>query len=419
VNVPGIRTRKRAPSIALGVLLFFAVPSFCGALEELSLAETSGNLWAEEGGAVWYWFSGLSYRPVRGFHLEAAAGGINSSLPWVKIDMSLFAFRSGVDFDWFGIHLFGNFLTVRRSDLEIGDAQLYNEGGGANLSGVSLPLYFGPFVVTPFFLTGSGYLNDGSLYWFFGKPIVPLMYSYGLTAGYAGTHLLELRYFRVEPEIRSNYGDLLFAAVLSSFLASYTFKFGPPAGRPEGEQRRFEGTAGWLYTGGSAGGALTASNQRYALFPFNFFSITGSLDAHLTYGMVRFLFRPSIFQFDISLGAVHILWGEANAGYQFKMKRLFGGSEFQEELGPVGLSNTGAAFLLLDGGIVLRIPYQPVPFGISLGIRKAFVVPWGYEKYVPGGFSGIDSASASPAFDSGLLHSILLSGLSVYARISW
>ncbi|MDR0388808.1 MAG: hypothetical protein LBH73_01920 [Spirochaetaceae bacterium] len=398
--------------------MFFIFPLCCGALEEFSLQAGSGTLWVEEQGAAWYWYSGLSCRPFRQFHLEAAAGGLNSSLPWVKTDLSLFRFKTGADFDRFGLHVSGALIVSNRFELDIGGIQMYNEGGRANFFNFSLPFYLGPFTLSPSFLTGHGYLRDGSLYWFFGKPLIPSVYCYGLAAGYNETWLLELRYLDLRPEIRSNEGDLLFTAALGGFLASYTFRLGPRPAKPEEKRRRFEGTAGWFYSGGSAEGALNASNQRYALFPFNFFSVTGSLDAHIAYGLVRLLFRPSIFRLDISLGAAHILWGEAKGGYHFKMKGLFGGSEFEEELDPVELGNTGAAFLLLDGGIVLRSPSRPAPRLVSLGVRKALAFPWAYEKFIPGAASGTDSAGSSPAPDPELLRSLLLSGLSLYARIS-
>ncbi|MDR2079341.1 MAG: hypothetical protein LBP74_06455 [Treponema sp.] len=418
MNTIGIRTGKGAPAAALGFLLFFTLPLFCGALEELSLRAKSGTLWVETDGAAWYWYSGLSYRPFRQLHLEAAAGGLRSSLPWVKTDLSLFRFKTAADFERFGVHVSGALIGSGRFELDIGDARMYNEGGKANLFNFSLPLYLGPFTLSPSFLTGYGYLYEGSLYWFFGKPLVPSLYGYGLAAGYAETHLLEFRYLGVEPEIRSNNGEELFTARLNIFLASYTLKPGPAASKQEEGRRRFEGTAGWLYTEGSAEGALTASNQHYALFPFTFFSVTASLNAHIAYGLVRLLFRPSIFQFDITLGAAHVLWGEAKAGYHFKMKRLFGGSEFDGALDPVELNNTGAAFLLLDGGIVLRNPSRPSR-AVSLGIQKALAIPWGYEKFVPDASSGTEPAdSPVPAVDPELLRGILLSGLSVYVKIS-
>ncbi|MDR2403868.1 MAG: hypothetical protein LBD78_07545 [Spirochaetaceae bacterium] len=418
MNTIGIRTGKGAPALALGFLLFFALSPFCGALEELSLSGKTGSLWVEADGAAWYWYSGLSWRPFDQLHLEAAAGGLKSSLPWVKTDLSLFRFKTDVDFDRFGVHVSGALIGSDRFELDIGDAQMYNEGGKANLFNFSLPLYLGPFVLNPSFLTGYGYLYDGSLYWFFGKPLVPSLYSYGLSAGYAGAHILEFRYLGAEPEIRSNQEEGLFTARLNVFLASYTLNLGPAASKPEEGRRRFEGTAGWLYTEGSAEGALTASNQHYALFPFTFFSVTGSLNAHIAYGLLRLLFRPSIFQFDITLGAAHVLLGEAKADYHFKMKRLFGGSEFDGELDPVELNNTGAAFLLLDGGIILRNPYRPGPFIVTLGIQKALALPWGYEKFISAASPGTDSGGGSPAMDPELLRSVLLSGLSLYARIS-
>jgi hypothetical protein len=411
----GIRTGKGAP--ALGLLLFFALPPFCGALEELSFFGKGGSLWVEAEGAAWYWYSGVAYRPFRHLHLEAAAGGLRSSLPWIKADLSLFLFKTGADFDRFGFHVSGALIRSGRFDLDTGDVQMYNEGGKTNLFNFSLPLYLGPFVLSPSFLTAYGYLYDGSLYWFFGKPLVPSLYGYGLSAGYAGTRTLELRYFGAEPEIRSNEEEELFTARLNIFLASCTLKLGPAVSKG---RYRFEGSAGWLYTEGTAQGALTASNQHYAFFPFSFFSVTGSVDAHIAFGLVRLLFRPSIFQFDITLGALHVLSGEAKADYHFRMKRLFGGDEFQGEVDSVRLGNTGLAFLLFDGGIVLPGPYRPEPSVFTLGIQKIFALPWGYEKFLPPSSSSETSSGGnSPALDPELLRSLLLSGLSFYVKISW
>jgi hypothetical protein len=297
--------------------------------------------------------------------------------------------------------------------------EFYNSGGEAVFFGVSLPVYLGPLTLSPSFSTGSVDLHDGSLYWFFGKPVLPPLYNYGLAAGLAGIHLLELRYLDIRPEIRSNEDDLLFTAALDTFLAMYTLKLGPAGPRMEQERRRFEGTAGWLYTGGSLEGALTASNQDYMVFPFSFFSVNGSLNAHIVYGMVRLFFWPSIFRFDITFGAAHVAKGEINAGYHFRMKRLFGGDEFYGELDPIKLNNTGAAFLLFNGGIVLQGFSRPYPRAMFLGIQKAVAIPWGYKKFIPGDSSETDVADIRSAFDSELLRSILLSGLSLYIKISW
>jgi hypothetical protein len=402
----------------LGFLLLCSTPLFC--IEELSLFGTAGSLWVETDGAAWYWLSGLSYRPSPRVYFKASAGALNSSLPWAGTDIPMFFFEGGVDFKWAGFYAFGNFFTVKSFELEIGDIQIYNDGGRAVFFGASLPVYLGPLTVTPSFSSGSVHLNNGSLYWLFGKPALPPLYNYGLTAGFAGTHFMRLHYIDMKPEIRSNKDERLFTTAFDTFLASYTLKLGPADSWKEQGRRRFEGTAGWLYTGGSLKGALTASNQNYVLFPFSFFSVTGSLNAHIAYGLVRLLFWPSIFRFDITLGAVHIVEGKINAAYHFKMKRLFDGGEFSGELDPVRLNNTGAAFLLLNGGIVLQGSSCPsYPRGVFLGVQKAFAIPWGYKKFIPGDSPETDFTGIRPTFDPELLRSILLSGLSLYVKISW
>ncbi|MDR2078853.1 MAG: hypothetical protein LBP74_03915 [Treponema sp.] len=181
----------------------------------------------------------------------------------------------------------------------------------------------------------------------------------------------------------------------------------------------FEGTLGWLYTAGTVEGALTMSNQQYALFPFRFFNLTGSLNMHLGYGLVQFRCKPSIFQFNISLGAANIFLDEVNATVYYRMKRLFGGSEFYDEIDPVGLTNLGAAFLLLDAGIkpVMRRPRNS---SLLFGIQKAFVLPWGYEKLVHA-VTETPAAPSSPenGLDKEMWRTILLSGLSFYLKLSW
>jgi hypothetical protein len=413
------RTGRGTLAAALGFLLLCSGSLFC--LEELSLSGTAGSLWVASDGAAWYWLSGLSCRPSPQVYLKASAGALNSSLPWAGAGIPMFFFEGGADFKRIGFHAFWNFFPVQSFELKAGDFEFYNDGGEAVFVGVSLPVYLDPITIVPSFSTGSVYLNDGSLYWFFGKPVLPPLYNYGLAAGFAGAHFLNLRYLDIKPEIRSNEDERLFTAALDVFLASYTLKLGPAGPRKEQGGHRFEGTAGWLYAGGSLEGALTASNQNYMLFPFSFFSATGSLSTHVVYGMARLFFWPSIFRFDITLGAAHIVEGEINAGYHFKMKQLFSGSEFQGELDPLRLNNTGAAFLLFNGGIALQGSSRPYPRAIFLGIQKAFAIPWGYKKFIPGGSSEseTDSTGIRSAFDAGLLRSILLSGLSLHVKISW
>jgi hypothetical protein len=414
-----IHAGGRAPAVALGLLLYLVFPLTCGALEGLSLSGRAGSLWVEQDGAALYWLSGVSYRPARQFYLEVELGGLFSDLPWAetKTDTPLLFFNAGLDLNRLGFHFSGAYVSHERFDAELGEVQLYNEGGGGGFFNVSLPVYLGPLVVTPSFLSGGGSWSAGSLYWFFGKPVIPSLYGYGVAAEYAGGHTLEFRGLALEPEIRSNEEEPLFAVRLDIFSGSYTVKLGSPALKPETERRRFEGTFGWLYAGAEAEGALTASNQHYVFFPFSFFSVSGSIDAHIGYGLVRFLFQPSIFQFDITFGAANVFWGKAAANYHYKMKKLFGGSEAQEDLNPVKLDNTGAVFLLLDAGMVFRAGLPQKQPAFSFGLQKALAIPWGYEKLTS---SGTDSGDRTPAaLDAGLWRTILLSGLSAYLKLSW
>jgi hypothetical protein len=72
--------------------------------------------------------------------------------------------------------------------------------------------------------------------------------------------------------------------------------------------------------------------------------------------------------------------------------------------------------MLLDAGFPSLQPGRQKKALLSLGLRKLFVVPWGYEQVLPG-YSG--SSGGSGVSVDGLLKTVLLSGLSFYGSLWW
>jgi hypothetical protein len=160
---------------------------------------------------------------------------------------------------------------------------------------------------------------------------------------------------------------------------------------------------GWLYAAGSMGGALTPANQRYAFFPYVFYNLNGTLDAHIGCAAVDLRYRHGFFQYRIGLGVLHGFGGSITAHIHYKQKILFGSAEASETVSPLKLEGLGAAFLLLSWGApALRVGRGAY---LSFDTQKVFVIPWGYEQSSGGTGGG--------GVSGGQLLSVLLSGLSL------
>jgi hypothetical protein len=159
---------------------------------------------------------------------------------------------------------------------------------------------------------------------------------------------------------------------------------------------------------------LTASNQHYFLFPYTVYDASGALNAHIGFGAIDIQYKHKLFQYHIMLGAAYVFEGPVSVHIHYKEKKLFGGREAAEDINLLDAGGLGAAFLLLDAGI------HNTSSTISFGIKKLFVLPWGYEGLLNSG------DNPSPDIGSGgesgvnisMLRTILLSGLSCYIRVS-
>lgn len=402
--------RKRAPTLALGLFsylfLFAALPP--GAGEGFSLSAEAGSLWVEDEGAALYWQSGLSAQKGEQFYSDIALGQIISSLPWtegaVLGGLGKFSFsapRLGLDFSY---GFFQHDLFSSKTE----DFSVYNDGGQGFFASVKTPVHSGDWSIAPSFLYGSGAWTEGSLYWFFGKPKIPALVGYGLSFSYYKQHELAFQYLSMDLDILSNEAERLFDSHLDMYAAYY--RFSPVISNP-----RLGGILGWFYAEAEAKGALTASNQHFAYFPYNYYSLDGSFGLHVGFGAVDLTQAFSFFQYHIILGAAHIFHSDGGADIHYKEKTLFGGEE-NFDTKSLDAGGIGAAFVLLDAGFpALRLGRQKKA-RLALGLKKLFVIPWGYKKASSGASA---SPEASNPFTGELLKTVLLSGLSFYGSLSW
>jgi hypothetical protein len=398
--MPGLR----APALVLG--LFLCTIFSLGADEGLSLLAESGTLWIGDDGGSGYWRSGLLFRTENQFYTDINLGQVFSSLPIA--DGSIFGFRwnTGFDTKWAGLEFNSGFFNHSYLSSDTEDFSFYTKHGAGTFFGLKAPLHFGNFDLAPSLLYGAGSSDEGSFYWFFGKPDIPSLSILGLSLGYRKQHTLDFHYLSLDAEILSNEEKPLFAFGADAYLMNYTFTL-------ETKKTRFWGSLGWLYASADIDGALTSSNQPYLFFLYLSYNVTGSLSAHAGFGAVSVEQTFSIFQYHITLGAAHFFRDEGSAEIHYKKKQLFGGDEAFEYYS-LNLEGAGAAFLLLDAGVpALRVGRAKKTL-LSLGLRKLFAVPWGYEDILPPS----DSAR-SDGGPASLVRTLLLSGLSLNCSLKF
>jgi hypothetical protein len=308
----------------------------------------------------------------------------------------------------FGLDFSGGFFKHDLFSSETEAFSVYNDGGRAFFVTVKAPVYIGEWSIAPSFLYGSGDWAGGSLYWFFGKPKIPALTAYGLSLGYHERHEVAFHYFFMDADILNNDAEQLFDSRLDVYAARYRLSLEILNLRPGG-------SLGWFYAAAGVNGALTASNQHYVYFPYNFYTVDGALGLHAGFGAVELKQAFSFFQYRVMIGAVHIFQGDGAATIHYKKKTLFGGKEVLDKMFP-DIGGTGAAFMLLDAGLPsLRLGTRKKA-QLSLGLKKLFVIPWGYKQALSG-ISVLPEVSNSST--NKLLKTVLLSGWSFYGSLYW
>jgi hypothetical protein len=413
---------KRALALWLG--LFFYLLSPLGARENPAsvsgeVSAGAGTLWVDDDGGAFFWRTGLKLDTGPRLFLRFGLGKVSSNLPPISGSVLGFTGRFGIDAPRGGFFFAFGLFNQQPVTAAMEKVTVSNDGGRGYFLQFKTPLRFGPFGVTPCFVYGSADWAKGDLYWFFGKPDLPSLFVYGCDFGLEHHerygHGLVFRRLSADLNITGNENGSLFDTRINAGLFLYRFSL-------ETLRTSFTGSLGWLYSGASFDGALTASNQPYFLFPFLSFDITAEFEIQAGLAAFGFRRRRGIVLYGFDLGAFHIFFDRGGVDTHYKMKRLFGGKEDSERI-EVELKGFGGAFLLLKA----ELPELRVGTGggrLSLGARKAFVVPWGYDKFLPSG-TGSDGTAPDGAFpppetDSrSLIRTILLSGLSVQGSFSW
>jgi hypothetical protein len=390
---------RKALAVTLGLFLHTTLPLVCAA--QTTLSGRAASLWVEGDAFARGWGQSFTYQPGRGPSFSINLGGLVSNLAWADFEAAAMGFNAGFSGERLGLDLSGGFWSHSRLAASAGGYSLRSDGGAGYYAGAAASLDTGAFTLGTSFFYSQAQWRDGDLYLFLGKPLVPALYGLGLALA-REPHRLDLTGLNLDLAVQSNEGEAIFQGGLRVFTAAYTFA-------PGGPQARFSATLGWTSALGQAGGALDLSNQHSFPVLFRIFEPSGDLSAHGVYAHIRAALSPGVFQFRLDAGAVQGLGGEIRGRLHYRMSKLLGGEEQNLEMAPLTLEGKGAAFFLLDAALRLGRDGR-----FTLGLQKALLFPWDYKQ--PPAPPGEEPAA--PKLPPDFLRSLLLSGLSLYARLA-
>jgi hypothetical protein len=403
-------SKKRA--LIFGLRLFL-LPLVCFSQDNVALSGSAGTLFVDDSGGSGYWRTGISAN-AGNVYASFELGRAYSDLPFASIENKDSAVLGavlgtfGFDTDSIGVDAYAGFFEHDLFKAEIAGKPVSVTSGLGKFFGIKLPVHIGRFSAAPSFFYGAAAWDSGDLYWFFGKPDIPKMRAFGLSAIYAphgyARHTLSFHYADLTLTIQDNDNAPLFASQSEAVLGCYTFAF-------DTENFKTKAALGYFYAHGSLEGALTSTNQHYFLFPYTFYHVNGDFSAHAGFVSADMRYNFSFFSFRALIGIAHIFSGNTAVRISYKEKKLFGGRENSYGI-PGNLSGIGMGAALFDFGIpALRIRKTTV----SLGIQKVFAIPWGYERLT--GNSSTNSAAADTDAVNSIIRTALLSGWSFYTTI--
>jgi hypothetical protein len=396
----------KAPALALGLSLYAVTSLF--AQNGFTVDESGGIIWTQSDGGCFYFSQGAELRGG-GWNFSVNAGQLKSSLPWFSTDAGMVYLNGEVYAGYTGLNIGLGLYGHDKLEAGGGKETIKNGGGKGGLIALTIPFRFGGFGLDLSCVYAASSWDNGSFYWFNGRPSLDGFYGGGLSLSYGG-HSLLFHTASTDGNILSPQDERLFDWDLYVLHSAWQYSR---------ESGRFEIRAGLGAVWGAANleGALTASNQHYALFPYLFYEVEGTVSALIGHGGLELKYHGRFFEGGIALVAVQTMRSNSEASIHYKQKNLFGGAERLESHNPPDLGKAGCVFLAVDAGMILSSSLGRASNPrFKLGLKKTFALPWGYAGLLPPEEGGPPASGGG--FDAGLLRTILLSGFSLYGSLN-
>jgi hypothetical protein len=407
----------KAPAVMLGLFLSMAV-SLYGEGPAFRLDGQGGWLWADRNGDIVFYRQSVSAEQADFWRLSFTGEKFSSDHKNLRFQGSAFFVEGGIQGPLGGIYTSLGFYNHGNMELLWGNQRFENRGGDGSSFTLAIPVRLNQSSLVFSYTSLTASWQDGSFYWFFGRPRLDAFHHGGLSFSFGEKRRIDVAGLFIDGGILSPEDRGLLDFSLRGFYASYR------------RQKDFHPlTLGWnfgvLYGKAWLDGALTASNQHYSLFPYLVYEISGQISAFAGYGMVNFAYRTMFFSLDAQLGALQFFYSGSNADVHYKEKTLFGGRERRYAFTPIDLGDLGCAFIGLD--VALLLPDSKTKPHVAVGIKKLFFIPWNYQQIIsspgdssPGGSGGETQGTGSPAaISQDMLKTALLSGFSLYLSLRY
>lgn|GEM_PF-3160304 len=251
--------------------------------------------------------------------------------------------------EWNAKFLFQNPISVNWNN-----TKMINDGGQIFLLQTRFGVELGSFTLTPSFLTGTGEWEKGDFQYFYGQPDLPYIHGVDISLVYNTNHQLNASYYFGNAKVVNEIMNTIYELFNSDFYFGTVF------------YRYSRLYAGFAFANVEASGSLTAENQRYFLFPYNFYSLAGDLNVKALYSMADLKFAK--------FGVVYAMDGEMKGDMHYKYRKFYGTEDHFETLNPVQFKGSGFFFCILGFETKkMRVGENHIQYGIF----KPLAMPFG------------------------------------------
>jgi len=263
------------------------------------------------------------------------------------------------------INLNAKMLFQNPLSLDWDSTKITSDGGKIFLLQAGYSFDLGSFSLTPSFLYGMGKWEKGDFEYFYGKPDLPNINGFEISLSYHFIHLLSVSYYFGNAKLLNNQGDEeLFNS--DFYLCNAFYKYTP--------KTYFNLLTGFASANMETYGALTAQNQGYFLFPYNFYNAAGYLNVKAVYGMADLNFESKFANYGLKFGSVLAINGKMNGNMHYKYRKFYGTDEVLDSINTLYFKNSGLVFGVI-GLNSKKIKLSEI--FLQYGIQKPFVIPFG------------------------------------------
>lgn len=333
--------------------------------ENLKLNGGGGMLLYQDDGQITFWNSGISCKFSNTLQKELNVLNVSSGMPWLSADFLRVDYSAKLDLDIVRPKITAGLMTLSDVEITSGRAKFLNDGADGFHVGSSFGFDIRKFEIAPSFMFAKVKFGDGDFYHFYGKPDIPKLIHLGLCAEYEKKHRAAITYENFDLDILNNSDTMLFHTNVYNMGINYRYTL------PSSQRSwNFYGMLGFNYVKFSADGALTAANQQYALFPYAFYSVTGSPEAYAGWTLLSFDIQRKYAEHGLKIFAGNIFRGKANADAHYQYRKFFGDDEVNDNLAKINLPGTGGGFfaysvetndISITDEIRVRMGLQKVP----------------------------------------------------------